>query len=172
MPLDLSFIIPGQLAGMAKPGGPGSYLQADLARLREQGIGALVSLTLEPPDQAAIQAAGLELLHLPVPDFAAPADEWRMTMMSACSAWRFSAVSLSVSPLVMLEAVAMMLTTSAESRWAANSKLVRVRVLGSMKRFTIVLPRSAGTFFTSRWPTSSNVRAVSRMWTISSGWRS
>ena len=75
MPLDLSFVIPGQLAGMAKPGAFGSFLQADLARVREQGIAALVSLTLEPPAPQAIQAAGLEPLHLPVPDFAAPTAE-------------------------------------------------------------------------------------------------
>jgi hypothetical protein len=47
-----------------------------------------------------------------------------------------------------------MFTTSALKRVAANSNDVRVRVLGSTKKFTSVLPRKAGTFFTSRVPTS------------------
>ena len=53
------------------------------------------------------------------------------------------------------------LTTSAESRLAAISKVVRVRVDGSKNRLKIDLPRNSGTFFTSRSPTSMKDSAVS-----------
>src|SRR5881275_2163199 len=88
--------------------------------------------------------------------------------MSACKASRFRAVSLSVSPLVRLEVVTEILITSALRRCAASSNEVRVRVLGSTKKFTSVLPRSAGTFLISRVPTCLKASAVSRMKLISS----
>src|SRR6266446_5568572 len=88
--------------------------------------------------------------------------------MSACNASRLRAVSLSVSPLVRLEAVAEILITSALNRSAASSKEVRVRVLGSTKKFTNVFPRSEGTFLISRLPTCLNASAVSRIKLISS----
>src|SRR5436305_825447 len=88
--------------------------------------------------------------------------------MSACSASKFRAVSLSVSPLVRLELIAEMLITSALNRNAANSNEVRVRVLGSTKKFTSVFPRSAGTFLISRVPTCLKASVVSRTKLISS----
>src|SRR5262249_49615957 len=87
---------------------------------------------------------------------------------SACNASRLRAVSLSVSPLVRLELVAVILITSALSRNAASSKEVRVRVLGSTKKLTSVLPRNAGTFLISRVPTCLNASVVSRTKLISS----
>ncbi len=94
-----------------------------------------------------------------------------MTMMSVFNACRFSAVSFNVSPFTRLDAVVAILITSAESRFAASSKLVRVRVDGSMNRFTIVLPRSDGTFLTARSPTCLNAVAVSSTSVISSAVR-
>src|SRR5262245_28789508 len=87
--------------------------------------------------------------------------------MSACNASRLRAVSLSVSPFVRLEVVAEILITSALRRNAASSKEVRVRVLGSTKKLTSVLPRNAGTFFISRVPTCLNASVVSRTKLIS-----
>src|SRR5207253_5023195 len=81
---------------------------------------------------------------------------------------RLRAVSLSVSPLVKLDVVAEMLITSALRRSAASSNEVRVRVLGSTKKFTSVFPRNAGTFLIWRVPTSLNASAVSRTKLISS----
>ena len=49
--------------------------------------------------------------------------------------------------LVRLEAEAEILITSALSRNAASSNDVRVRVLGSTKKFTSVFPRKARDFF-------------------------
>src|SRR4030095_8234228 len=97
-----------------------------------------------------------------------PAEPWRSTRISACNASKLRAVSLSVSPLVRLEVLAEILITSALNRRAANSKEVRVRVLGSTKTFTTVVPRNAGTFLVSRVPPCLNASAFSRMKLISS----
>src|SRR4029450_4402075 len=88
--------------------------------------------------------------------------------MSACNASRLRAVSFNVSPLVRLEVIAEILLTSALSRNAASSNEVRVRVLGSTKKFTNVFPRRAGTFLISRVPTCLNASVVSRTKLISS----
>ncbi|MNO01065.1 hypothetical protein D3C81_2211080 [compost metagenome] len=53
--------------------------------------------------------------------------------------------------------------TSADNRWAASSKVVRVRVEFSKNTLHTVLPRSNGTFFTARAPTSRKESAVSRI---------
>ncbi|MBF6589724.1 MAG: dual specificity protein phosphatase family protein [Ktedonobacterales bacterium] len=71
------WLIEGTLAGCALPGGRGrdrggATLEDDLAWLRGQGIGALLSLTETPLDQEALAQQRLEGLHLPVPDLAAP----------------------------------------------------------------------------------------------------
>ena len=58
----------------------------------------------------------------------APLDEWRITIASAPIAWSVSAVSFRLSPLETLEPLVEKLITSAESRLAASSKLIRVRV--------------------------------------------
>src|SRR2546422_6444943 len=92
-----------------------------------------------------------------------------MMMMSAFKASRLRAVSLSVSPFLSDEASAVKLMMSALSRIAASSKLIRVRVEGSMKRLTTVLPRSTGTFLMARSPTALKARAVSWTMLISSG---
>jgi atypical dual specificity phosphatase len=68
---NFSFVLPGRLAGLADPG-RGPELEQTLAVLREHGVGGLVSLTQEPPGVDALARAGIEPLHLPVPDFAAP----------------------------------------------------------------------------------------------------
>src|SRR6185437_5729434 len=99
---------------------------------------------------------------------AAPAEEWRSTMMSACIASIFRAVSRSVSPFTTLLEEGEKLITSALRRLAASSKDVRVLVLGSKKRFTTVFPRRAGTFLISRPVTSLKESAVSRTSLISS----
>ena len=55
------------------------------------------------------------------------------------------------------------LMTSADSRLAAISNVVRVRVEFSKNRLKTALPRSSGTFFTSRSPIDTNGSAVSRI---------
>ncbi len=76
--------------------------------------------------------------------------------MSASIACRLYTVSSSVSPLEVEETPTLRLMTSAESRLAAISKVVRVRVEPSKKTLKIDLPRRIGTFFTSRSLTETN----------------
>ena len=77
--------------------------------------------------------------------------------MSACIADRLSIVSSRLSPLVVDERAMSRLMTSADSRLAAISKVVRVRVEFSKNRLKTLLPRSSGTFLTSRSLTLRNV---------------
>ena len=75
-------MIPGKLAASGMPGSrfggffnrPGS-LAEDLEFAAGQKIGALVSLTETALREVEIHAAGLQYLHLPVADMAAPAVE-------------------------------------------------------------------------------------------------
>ena len=73
-------------------------------------------------------------------------------------------VSSSDSPLLADEAEMFRLMTSADSRLAAISNVVRVRVEFSKNRLNTLLPRISGTFFTSRSVMPTNDEAVSRMW--------
>src|ERR1700716_1325312 len=95
----------------------------------------------------------------------APEALWRTMKMSACIADRFATVSSSDSPLDCDETAMLRLMTSAESRLAAISKVVRVRVEGSKNKLNTLLPRRIGTFFTSRSVTPANDSAVSRICT-------
>ena len=90
----------------------------------------------------------------------APDSECRTTTASAPIASRVSAVSLSDSPLDTLEPFAEKVTTSADSRLAASSNEIRVRVESSKKRLTTVRPRSVGSFLTSRPTSCSSIRAA------------
>src|SRR6185295_15425409 len=93
----------------------------------------------------------------------APEELWRTTKMSACIAERLATVSSSDSPLLCEETATFRLMTSAERRLAAISKVVRVRVEASKNRLNTLLPRSSGTFFTSRSVTPPSDSAVSRI---------
>src|SRR5688572_8261584 len=95
--------------------------------------------------------------------YGAPLEACRTMNMSACIAARLATVSSTDSPLVAEEMLIARLITSAERRFAAISKVVRVRVEGSKKRLNTALPRSSGTFFTSRSVTPTNDLAVSRI---------
>src|SRR3954464_14975450 len=95
--------------------------------------------------------------------YGAPEAPWRTTKMSACIAERLATVSSSDSPLFCDESAMFRLMTSAERRLAAISKVVRVRVEASKNRLNTLLPRSSGTFFTSRSVTPANDSAVPRI---------
>ena len=102
----------------------------------------------------------------------APEAPWRMTTASTPMASRVSAVSFRDSPLETLEPLAEKLMTSAESRLAAASKEIRVRVESSKKRLTTVRPRRVGSFLIGRSATRAISSAVSRIRTASSRVRS
>jgi hypothetical protein len=99
----------------------------------------------------------------------APASECRITMKSGDIASRLRSVSSSVSPLTRLEVEVEKFSESAERRFSASSNDDRVRVDGSTKKFTTVLPRRVGTFLISRVAMSENPSAVSRIKVISPG---
>src|SRR5574344_1663842 len=84
--------------------------------------------------------------------------------MSAAMAERLSMVSSSVSPLAVELRPMSSVNTSADRRLAAMSNVVRVRVLFSKNRLNTLLPRSRGTFLTSRSLTLTKLLAVSRTW--------
>ncbi len=77
------WLIEGALAGCPRPGlrwqGPRSTddgdVSADLASLRDHGVGALLSMTETALPEEAIEQSGLAGLHLPVPDFQAPSPD-------------------------------------------------------------------------------------------------
>ena len=72
-------------------------------------------------------------------------------------------VSSSDSPLEAEERAMSRLMTSADRRVAAISNVVRVRVEFSKNRLNTLLPRSSGTFLTSRSLTLTKLAAVSRI---------
>ena len=76
---------------------------------------------------------------------------------------KLAMVSSSDSPLEADERAMSRLITSADKRVAAISNVVRVRVLFSKNKLNTLLPRSKGTFFTSRSLTLTKLAAVSRM---------
>lgn len=78
------WVIPGTLAGCGRPGyGRGNFdspqgrqsLDADLAWLREQGIGAVLTLTERPLPADVLARHGLVGLHIPVDDMTPPTPE-------------------------------------------------------------------------------------------------
>ncbi len=72
--LNFSFVMPGTLAGMGRPG-VRAPLAEDLAFMKAEGIGAILSLSEIPLDEAALRESGLMRLHVPVQDFTAPTIE-------------------------------------------------------------------------------------------------
>src|SRR5580765_2816864 len=79
---------------------------------------------------------------------------------------RLSMVSSSDSPLLALEADIFRLITSADRRFAAISKVVRVRVEFSKNRLNTLLPHISATFFASRSALFTKDDAVSRIWVM------
>lgn len=71
MPHNFSFVVPGQLAGMERPGNF-DELEKDLEFLRSQGITCIVSLTEQKLNADLIARYGFKYIHLPVRDFAPP----------------------------------------------------------------------------------------------------
>lgn len=69
--LNFSYVLPGLLAGMAKPGTL-EPLQQDLLFLRSEGISAILSLSETGLDEALLQREGFDYLHIPIADFTAP----------------------------------------------------------------------------------------------------
>ena len=71
------WLVPRVLAGSSRPGGRSGTdgLEQDLAWLRSQGIGAIISLTEEPPDLSILDRYGFASMHLPVVDLTPPSPD-------------------------------------------------------------------------------------------------
>ena len=80
MAANFSFVIEGELAGMACPG-RFADLWEDLTYLRQQGVGSIVSLTEYPLDQRALDSFGFQYLHLPIPDYHPPTGDQVWTFL-------------------------------------------------------------------------------------------
>jgi atypical dual specificity phosphatase len=85
MQADFSWVLDRQLAGMPRPGA-GFPLDQDVEFLSKKGIDLLVSLTETPTSSDALAAKDISLLHLPVPDFAAPGQEQLRQFVEAAAA--------------------------------------------------------------------------------------
>ena len=72
LPNHFRWVLPGLLAGMARPGLLGEE-EDDLAALAGAGIGYLVSLTEEPFPPAKLRAFGIDGRHFPIADMGIPA---------------------------------------------------------------------------------------------------
>ena len=98
----------------------------------------------------------------------APGEGWRITTISTFMARILLTVSISVSPLLTDDELALKFTISALSRRSASSNEMRVRVLFSKNKFTTVVSRSVGTFLIGRLITSLKLSAVLKMSSMSS----
>ncbi|MCA8915837.1 MAG: dual specificity protein phosphatase family protein [Planctomycetes bacterium] len=67
-----SWVIENEIAGMARPDHAAEGLWQWLA---DRNVGLVVSLTGSAPDANLLARYGIELLHLPVPDFTPPSHE-------------------------------------------------------------------------------------------------
>ena len=80
----------------------------------------------------------------------APACLSRTTTMSILYELSVATVSMRLSPFTVAVEEPPKFRLSAERRFSANSKELRVRVDGSLNILTIVLPFSVGTFLIAR----------------------
>ncbi|KAB2833407.1 MAG: hypothetical protein F9K48_08490 [Candidatus Brocadia sp.] len=68
MPKNFSWVIEGEIAGMARP----VSVVSDLEFLKDNGIEAIVSLTELPLPKTFIEEFGFEYKHIPVADLTSP----------------------------------------------------------------------------------------------------
>ena len=88
LPANFSFVLPGKLAGMAKPPDDMKPLLKTLKELEGVGIRAVVSLTENSPAPDAFRQAGFRHLHAPVRDFMPPsADQALDVILFVRSCW-------------------------------------------------------------------------------------
>lgn len=71
MPRNFSWVIQGEIAGMARP----VSVVSDLEFLKDNGIEAIVSLTELPLHKTLIEEFGFEYKHIPVADLTSPTQE-------------------------------------------------------------------------------------------------
>ena len=93
-----TWLIEGKLAGMSMLDDP----EQDLAALKEMGIGALVSLTPMPLARSVVEGHGLDYLHLPIDNFAAPLQAQVRQFVEFCDAKHAEGTAVAVHCLAGL----------------------------------------------------------------------
>lgn len=68
MPRNFSWLVPGEIAGMANP----ASTINDFESLRDDGIDAIVSLTENPLNQPLVEEFGFDYIHIPIEDLSVP----------------------------------------------------------------------------------------------------
>ncbi|MBT3220408.1 MAG: protein phosphatase [Proteobacteria bacterium] len=81
---NFSWVVPRELAGMAKPG-TGQPLENDLKALKRRGIALVVSLTEEPLPASTLAQHNLKLLHIPVEDYTPPTQTQMLSFVHQAS---------------------------------------------------------------------------------------
>ncbi|MEZ4235915.1 MAG: hypothetical protein R3F59_07080 [Myxococcota bacterium] len=123
-----SFVDDG-VAGLPQPGAR-APLEDDLGFLVGQGVGLLVSLTVEPTDPDAVAAAGLDLLHLPVADFQPPTLEQQQALVDAIVARRAAGEAVGVHCTAGLGRTGTMLASwLVGDGWAPEAAIDEIRAL-------------------------------------------
>ena len=65
-----SWVLPGQLAGCARP-----HIAASCVALADEGVRVVLTLTEDPLPESWVRAAGIEAIHVPIPDMGVPTAE-------------------------------------------------------------------------------------------------
>jgi atypical dual specificity phosphatase len=118
----LSFV-QDTLAGLARP------RVEDLPFLVEQKIAVLISLTTIPPDPAAVLAAGIEPVHLPIEDFCAPTYEQQVTFVQTVARAREQGLRVGVHCAAGLGRTGTMLAT-----WLVAEGLPAEQAIAQIRR--------------------------------------
>jgi atypical dual specificity phosphatase len=90
-PNGFSWIEKSRVAALARPDS-----EDELRWLRKHGVEVLVSLTENPPDREDVDAAGLLLYHVPVPDMTAPSQEELERCVSAITKAKHNGMGVAV----------------------------------------------------------------------------
>lgn len=83
LPVGFSWVVKGELAAMGRPHG-----RRDFERLKDAGIGQIITLTRDGLREPLVREFGFDYLHLPVEDFRPPTLEQVEAFVNAVAAAR------------------------------------------------------------------------------------